>query len=754
MLPKNQPSSMMKLIELIKRHSIRIGISLAVLLAFLMHTLGMLHMGFIDRMENLAYDIRLNVMMPNTVDPRIVIVDIDERSLLEQGRWPWSRNQLATMMNQLFDRYKVKVVGFDVVFAEKDESSGLKTLEKIEREHFRGNKEFSKALDKARPSLDFDQMFADSIKGKPVVLGYYFRHGGSEKGSVGELPTPAFSASEYDKAGIYFVQADAYGANLSVLQKSAAAAGHFDPIVDRDGISRRIPMVEEYQGALYESLSLAVARIALDIPKVEAGFVNGAAGDDYAGLEWLQLGKRRIPVDERVAALIPFRGRQGSFPYVSATDILTGKADPNVLENAIVLVGTTAPGLMDLRASPVQSVYAGVEMHANMVAGILDQNIKERPAYLLGAELILLLVAGLVLALGLAVLSPLWSTLLAGGVLSISIMFNLLLWQQANLVMPIASMVLLVTTLYLLNMSYGFFVESRGKRQLAGLFGQYVPPELVDEMAKNPDSFSLEGDSRELTVLFSDVRGFTTISEGLDPKQLTLLMNEYLTPMTHVIHHHRGTIDKYMGDAIMAFWGAPVADPDHARHALLAALAMIDELKVLQEAFKAKGWPPINIGVGLNTGIMTVGNMGSEFRMAYTVMGDAVNLGSRLEGITKQYGVHIIVSEFTREKAPEFVYRELDRVRVKGKDEPVAIFEPIGLPDQIGAEMENELALYREALKLYRAQNWDLAEVQFLNLQKAHPERYLYKVYAERIEYFRAEPPGDDWDGVFTFKTK
>lgn len=744
----------MKLLELIKRHSTRIAISFAVLLIFLMHTIGVIHLGFIDRMENLAYDVRLNVMMPNTVDPRIVIVDIDERSLLEQGRWPWSRNQLATMVSKLFDEYKIKVLGFDVVFAEKDESSGLKTLEKIGREHFKANAEFNKTLENVRPTLDFDQLFADSLKGRPVVLGYYFRHGDSKSGSVGQLPAPAFQKGSFDNESIPFVRADAYGANLPVLQQNAASGGHFDPIVDSDGISRRIPMVEEFQGALYESLSLAVARTALGIPKVEAGFVSGTAGGDYAGLEWLQLGKRRIPVDERVAALIPFRGRQYSFPYVSATDILTGKADPQVLDGAIVLVGTTAPGLMDLRASPVQSVYAGVEMHANMIAGILDQNIKERPAYLLGAEVVMLLMAGVVLAFGLAMLSPLWSTMLAGAVLTASIMFNLLLWQQANLAMPIASMVLLVATLYLLNMSYGFFVESRGKRQLAGMFGQYIPPELVEEMAKDPDAFSLEGESRELTVLFSDVRGFTTISEGLDPKQLTLLMNEYLTPMTHVIHSYRGTIDKYMGDAIMAFWGAPVADPDHARHALLAALGMIEELKDLQEAFKAKGWPPINIGVGLNTGMMTVGNMGSEFRMAYTVMGDAVNLGSRLESLTKQYGVHIIVSEFTRAKLPDFLFRELDRVRVKGKDEPVAIFEPIGLVGQVDAAIENELALYREALKLFRAQNWDLAEMQFINLQKMHPERYLYKVYIERIAYYRAESPGENWDGVFTFKTK
>jgi adenylate cyclase len=745
---------MKQLLELVKRHTTRIAISFAVLLVFLLHTIGVIHLGFIDRMENLAYDLRLNLMMPNTVDSRIVIVDIDERSLLEQGRWPWSRDKLALMVDRLFDQYKIKVLGFDVVFAEKDESSGLKVLERIGREHFKSSAEFNKALDKLRPTLDFDQMFANSLKGRPVVLGFYFRHGDSTSGSVGQLPPPAFEAGTFDRLNIPFVRADAYGANLPILQKNAMAGGHFDPVVDADGISRRIPMVEEYQGALYESLSLAVTRVALGIPRVEAGLVSDTSGDGYAGLEWLQLGKRRIPVDERVTALIPFRGRQGSFPYVSATDVLTGKADPKILEDAIVLVGTTAPGLMDLRASPVQSVYAGVEMHANMVAGILDQNIKERPAYLLGAEFVMLLLAGMVLAFGLAVLSPLWSTLLAGLVLTVTLVLNLILWQQANLVMPIASMLLMVALLYLLNMSYGFFVESRSKRQLAGMFGQYIPPELVEEMAKDPDAFTLEGESRELTVLFSDVRGFTTISEGLDPKQLTLLMNEYLTPMTHVIHSFRGTIDKYMGDAIMAFWGAPVPDPDHPRHALLAALGMMEALKKLQESFKAKGWPPIDIGIGINTGVMTVGNMGSEFRMAYTVMGDAVNLGSRLEGLTKQYGAHIIVSEFTQQKVPDFLFRELDRVRVKGKDAPVAIYEPIGPVDQVDSEAEHELALYREALKRYRAQDWDMAEMQFINLQKMHPERYLYGVYLERIAYFRAHPPGEDWDGVFTFKTK
>jgi adenylate cyclase len=303
-------------------------------------------------------------------------------------------------------------------------------------------------------------------------------------------------------------------------------------------------------------------------------------------------------------------------------------------------------------------------------------------------------------------------------------------------------------------MSYGFFIESRNKRLLAGLFGQYVPPELVNEMADNLDSYSLEGESREMTVLFSDIRGFTNISEGLDPKQLTHLMNDFLTPMTHVIHHNRGTIDKYMGDAIMAFWGAPLHDNNHAKHAIQAAFGMIVALEKLQQEFVAKGFPPISIGIGLNTGEMIVGNMGSKFRMAYTVMGDAVNLGSRLESLTKNYGVYIIVSEYTKAQVPEYIYRELDIVRVKGKDKPVAIFEPISIGDLIDQATKNNLARYIEALRLYRSQSWDLAEVEFLQLQKLEPERYVYPMYLERIEFFRKTPPGDDWDGVFNFDTK
>jgi adenylate cyclase len=254
--------------------------------------------------------------------------------------------------------------------------------------------------------------------------------------------------------------------------------------------------------------------------------------------------------------------------------------------------------------------------------------------------------------------------------------------------------------------------------------------------------------------MFSDVRGFTSISEGLEPKQLSELMNQLLTPMTRVIHQQRGTIDKYMGDAVMAFWGAPLPDPDHARHAINAALEMIAKLDDINALFKLKGWPQVRIGIGINTGTMNVGNMGSEFRMAYTVLGDAVNLGSRLEGLTKGYGADIIVSETTAKAAPQYAYRELDVVRVKGKDKPVAIFEPLGPAGAIDARRVDEIKLYRQALKYYRSQQWDQAELQFLNLAKASPSSQLYKMYAERVAHFRKNPPGANWDGVFTHMSK
>jgi len=740
----------------VKKNAILIGLGLLIALLLIGNAARFYRLNLVDQLSAIFYDYRLQLTMPRTVDERIVILDIDEKSLKEEGRWPWSRDRLGLLMDKLFDKHGVAVVGFDVVFAEKDESSGLKVLQKIGLEQLKGDAQFQAALAQIRPQLEYDKLFADKIRNRNVVLGYYLTSQDDAHVS-GTLPEPAFAAGTFKGRPIGFTSWNGYGANLPELQQAAASAGHINPLMDFDGEVRRVPMLAEYGGAYYESLSLAVVRTLHGQSKLLPGFAEGKSSG-YGGLEWLELdaagGRLKIPLDADVATFVPYRGKQGSFRYISVADVLHDRVEVSQLKGKIVLVGTTAPGLLDMRTTPVAEVYPGVEIHANIIAGILDQNLKERPAYMIGAEVVWLLLIGISLSFLLPQLSPAKTILVSVFTFATTQGLSLLTWHYGNLLFLVANSLVMIALLFALNVSYGYFIESRTKRQITSLFGQYVPNELVEEMAEHPESVSMEGESREMTILFSDVRGFTTISEGLDPKELTLLMNEFLTPLSRVIYKHRGTIDKYMGDCIMAFWGAPLPDANHASNAILAGIEMQATLKALQPNFKERGWPEIHIGVGINSGRVSVGNMGSEVRVAYTVMGDEVNLASRLEGITKQYGVGVIVGENTKNAVTGFVYRELDHVRVKGKDKPVAIYEPIGSLSEVSKNMQDEIKLFHEVRRLYRRQDWDQAELQLMNLQRMSPDTALYGIYAERVVYFRKNPPAADWDGVFVFQTK
>ena len=743
-----------------RKHIARIGIGLLVVLIFLGHVLDYYTLPLIKNLEAIVYDTRLRLTMPRTVDPRIVILDIDEKSLAErekggEGRWPWPRDRLALLLDKLFDQYQIAIVGFDVVFAERDESSGIRVLERLSRKELREVPQFQSVLARIKPQLEYDGIFARKMKGRPVVLGYVFS---SDEPALapkkGLLPQPIFPPGAFAKRPIDTSSWGGYTANLEELQKNAASAGHFNPVTDEDGIVRRVPMLAEFDGAYYEPLALAMVRVLLGSPRVKP-ILPDEAYADYPGLEWLEVGSLRIPLDNTASALVPYRGGKGMFNYFSLVDVLNGRVDPAELKGKIALIGTTAPGLLDLRATPVGPVYPGVEIHANLIAGMLDGNIKQRPPYVLGAEFALLLVSGLAIALLLPFLSPLVSTLTTLVVLLAVLVTNVAVFQVGHLVLPLASGLVMILVLFMLNMGYGFFIEARGMRQITGLFGQYVPPELVEQMAENPEQFNMAPRAEELSVLFSDVRGFTTISESLSPEDLSVYINEYLTTMSLVIRErHRGTLDKYIGDAIMAFWGAPVPDPEHAKNAVLAALGMQSEAKALNEKFKAKGWPTFKIGIGVNSGVMRVGDMGSKIRRAYTVMGDAVNIASRLEGITKQYGADIIIGEGTQHLISGFVCREVDRVRVKGKDEPVAIYQPLGLEGRVDQAKLDEIKIWNQALRMYRGQDWDRAELQLLNLKKMATDGDLYDAYLERIADFRAHPPGAEWDGVYKFETK
>jgi adenylate cyclase len=627
----------------------------------------------------------------------------------------------------------------------------MEVLDRLARGELKDVPQFQSAYAAVRPSLDFDAHFAASLKGRPVVLGYYF-NSDERAARANALPKPVLGKGSFDGQRVELPHWRGYTGNLPMYLDAAAGAGHINPLADEDGVLRRVPLLAEFDGEYYEAFSLAVFRALVAKPLGDAPPIEPVFRD--RGLEALKVGPFEIPVDEQAAALVPYRGGKFSFTYVPAADVLKDRVVPGTLKDKIVLIGATAPALQDLRSTSVDKALPGVEMHANMVAAMLDQEFKRRPWYTLGAEVVLLTVGGVALALLIPMLSALWATLAVAAGTAAIVGFNFAVWHAGDLVLPLASSLLMVAALYTMNMAYGYFVESRSKRLIAQRFREYVPPEVVAKMERDPAKYDTPRDA-ELTILFSDVRGFTGISEALSPEALRDYINEYLTTMSEIIRsRHRGTLDKYIGDAIMAFWGAPMADAQHARNAVLAALDMQRACAALNERFGARGWPKLSIGVGVNSGVVRVGDMGSKLRRAYTAMGDAVNVASRLEGRTKHYGVAVLVGESARQKVEDLVFREVDRIKVKGKDEAITIYEPLGLAAEFEPQVQEELRIWAQALRAYRSRSWDLAEVNIHNLQRLAPGCMLYTMYADRVKQARATPMTADWQPVTVFDEK
>ncbi|MET3131650.1 adenylate cyclase [Oxalobacteraceae bacterium GrIS 1.11] len=738
-----------------------LGLGLTLLAAAF--TIGVLPSEAIERLDAMLADLRMRAE-PVALDTRLVIVDIDEKSLNEVGRFPWSRDIEARLVRQLTRHYAVGALGFDISFPEPDTSSGYAVLERLAQGPLRGVPGLQEQLGALKPAMDYDALLAAAIEGQPVVLGYNV----SEQQKKGVLPAPAFTVADLHGRAITALAPNGYEANIAPLQRAARGAGIFTALTDADGVLRSSTLLQKIGDAYYPSLALATAAVYLHARAIAPYFTESAdamsaAELENGGLEKILLftpGRQiGIPVGEALTTTVQFRGpggpHGGAFRYVSAADVLQGRVAPALLEGVIALVGTTAPGLNDIRATPVNAEYPGVEVHANLIKSILDGRFKARPYYALTLEFSQALGIGLLLAIALALLPPLASVALALGAAGACAGFNYYMYSVQDAGLNLAAILLLILALFILNLGWGYFFEFRQGRALVSRFGEYVAPELVAEMAANPQRYSMEGESRELTVLFVDVRGFTTISEGLTPKVLREYINLYLTAMSEDIRDsHHGTLDKYIGDAVMAFWGAPVAFADHAGRAVATALLMQASAHRLNDDFIARGWPPLKIGIGLNSGLMHVGDMGSRIRRAYTVMGDAVNLAARLEGITKVYGVGIAVGAATRAQAPQFAYRELDLVRVKGKNEPVAIFEPLGLTGELDAAALAQLERWTRALALVRAQQWEQADSALADLRLEAPDCALYRLYGERLAHYRVHPPVANWDGVTKFETK
>ncbi|GAB3185037.1 CHASE2 domain-containing protein [Hydrogenophaga aquatica] len=735
--------------------------ALPVLLALLVAG-GWWRPAIVQKLDAFVYDARLRASMPGTLDDRIAIIDIDEPSLAEVGRWPWPRNRVAELVDELFVNQRVAVLGMDIVFAEPDESSGLKRLRSLAEGPLRHEKGFQRELARLAPELDNDQRLAQALRDRPVVLGYYFTSDRNGHRS-GALPEPVLTRDSLGGQGFHATRWNGYGSNIPVLTEGAAQAGFLNAIVDSDGVVRSLPLLAEFEGGYHESLALGVFRALAGMPDVVPGFPPGDLQQQHPHLASVVLaqGDRTlaIPVDQRVATLIPFRGQGGpqggSFAYHSAADVLRGRLPAGTLEDKIVLLGTTAPGLMDLRATPVSEVFPGVETHANLLSALLDGHLPVQPDYAMGFDLLQTLAAGLLLLALLPRLSALWSALVTAAVAAVLIGLNAWLYVSAALVLPMASVLLMVFACYAIDTAYGYFVESRSKRQLAGLFGTYVPPELVDEMVKEPERYDMRATERELTVMFSDMRGFTNLSETMSPQALQELLNRVFSRLSACIRHQRGTIDKFMGDCVMAFWGAPMETPEHARLAVLAALDMRQAIADINREHASEGLPPIGMGVGINTGHMCVGDMGSDLRRSYTVIGDAVNLGSRLEGLSKHYGVDIVVSESARAQAGDaFVWQELDRVKVKGKEEAVTIHALLGRLEDVTPAQQAELTQWHDTLQAYRRQDWIAALAGLDTLQTLAPDSTLYGLYRQRIEEWQQQPPPPGWDGSNKFDSK
>lgn len=731
----------------------RVLLGLAIVAFFVVHEGLQQPLELLKRLEYIAYDTRLKAIMPSTPDPRIVVIDIDEKSLIAEGRWPWGRDKVANLIRQSFDQYGAKVLALDVLFSERDTSSGLPVLEQLAQTTFKDDATFQQTLGTLRNSLNFDARLAAEIQRNAVVLAFAGPNNSEalDRLTIGALPKPLLSDDSL-KVQVPIIETMGYSANLKEFQNVASGTGHIIPQIDSDGVLRRIPMLIKYENGYYEAFSVAILNSYLDNPAVKIDVINDESLKSKR-IDRLSIGNLTIPVDRYATAFVPFRGRTPMFQYVSATDILQGKLQKDVLKGKIALVGTSAQGLLDLRNTPVDNIYPGVEVHASMISGALDGRILRTPNDDVLIRVATFLVIGIPLVLMFARSNPIISSVVALLCIGALIGFNVYWWQN-GILLQITPPVLMVLLLYVLNMAYGFFIETRSKKAITNIFGTYVPKELVDEMAKNPTAYSMKGETREMTVLFADVRSFTSISEGLSATELTAMMNAYLTEMTKTIQSEQGTIDKYIGDAIMAFWGAPVRDEKHAEHALVSAMAMQKQIRDIGPEFIKRGWPQLEIGVGLNCGPMNVGDMGSSFRRAYTVMGDAVNLASRLESLTKEYGVGILVSENIVDAVPNMVYRELDRVRVKGKLAPIGIYEPVGKQSEVVKSIVDEIDRFHRALDKYRAQRWDEAELNMASLAAADPTRKVYKIYLERIQNLRNNQPGKNWDGVFTFTTK
>src|ERR1700733_5297700 len=680
----------------------------------------------------------------------VVIVDIDEDSLKAIGQWPWPRTTIADLVTRI-TQLGALTIGFDVIFAEPDRMSPA-----IAEQSFRGIDADTRAKLDSLPSND--QVLADAIKQSRVVVG--------QAGTA--IPTPKSPAEAALQTGFavrgpdpspYLVTFPGLLRNVLPIEEAAAGRGLFSINPESDGIVRRVPVIMEAQGGLVPSLTMEMLRVVSHSSAILVR-VNDAGVQSVAvpGLE--------VPTDRNGQFWVHFN-RHDQARFVSAKDVLQGNVPPDRFRGRLVLIGTSAIGLLDLKTTPVEAAMPGVEVHAEILESVLTKSLLVQPNYAIGAELVLAVLLGLVIIAVAPMLSATVVVLLGAALIAGLVGLSLYLFIEHNLLIDFTYPLISSWLIYLVLTFVNLFREQKQRRQIRSAFGFYLSPHMVEQLARSPDKLKLGGEERRMTILFSDVRGFTTISEHYkdDPQGLTSLMNRFLTPLTNAIIERKGTIDKYIGDAIMAFWNAPIDDDAQEANAFDAALEMQARAAALnveleQEADANGGtFMPLRIGIGLNTGPCVVGNMGSDFRFNYSVLGDTVNVAARLEARTKDYRLPLVIGSRTAEGAKQkFATMEIDLIQVKGKKEPEAVYAVLGRAEVEQDPHCQELCeLNASMIASYRKQEWDKA-LDLINRCREPANSFnvagLYDMYVERIASYRADPPPKDWDGVYEAESK
>jgi len=703
----------------------------------------------VARLRALVFD-AYQRLAPLQFDPTLPvrIVDIDEDSLKKMGQWPWPRTLLAELVEKLGEQ-GAAAIAFDMVFPEPDRMSPANAVRYWPQ---------SAALETLKAEVDKlpsnDQVFAQAIGEAPVVLGFI------ASPQAHSLPeTKAGFAHGGDDPRLFAPYYPGAATSLTILQDPAQGSGALNWIPKYDQIIRHMPMVVLIEDTLYPSLVADVLRLA----QGATGYViksSGASGEqafgEKTGMVKVRIGDFEVPTEANGQMWMRFT-QQSRDRYLPAWQVLNGEIGEDEIAGRILLVGTSAAGLLDLRATPLEASVPGVELHAQAVEQILRGTFLLRPDFATPAELLYILVLGLLIAVLIYRTGALGSALL--GAVAVAAVIGIS-WYAFDafgwLVDPVYPTISL-SAIYLAGSSFVFLRTERERNRVRNAFSHYMAPALVKRLADDPGRLKLGGETRDMTLLFSDVRGFTTISEGLDAEELTRFLNSLFTPLSNIILEEQGTIDKFMGDALMAFWNAPLDDADHPTNACNAALRIMGQMETLnahwREEAEAKGRPfrEVKIGIGINTGVCCVGNLGSETRFDYSVIGDNVNVASRLEGQSKTYDLITIVGEETTTRAPDFAFLELDLLKVKGKTAATRIFALLGDDAVKQSQSFIDLSAKHDAfLARYRAKDWDAAEALSYECEKmdgAHFDR-LYTLYRERIAFFRDNPPPPDWDGT------